>query len=76
MSAAAERHIALCLHSAREARVVHGRAESRERLAVVTFIDEALRQQWSWSRIGEALGVTDTAARRYYQRNRRKIRSV
>lgn len=51
-------------------------ATERHRHATVAFMDEALRQRWSWNRMGEALGISGTGARRYYERNRRRTRTV
>lgn len=51
-------------------------AQRHERTATVTYIDAALAAGWTWERIGEGLGVSGTGARRYYQRNRRRVRSV
>jgi len=50
--------------------------EVAERNATVYFIDAAREAHWSWETIGKSIGITGTAARRFYQRNKRKVRSV
>lgn len=72
MSASAEVMVVTALHMAKDARKRLATAKTTERDAVVRFVDEALQSHWTWDRIGTSLGVTATAARRYYQRNRRK----
>lgn len=74
MSVSAEQALRSSLHEATRQRARLREREREEREATIRFMDEALHNHWSWSKVGEALGVTDTAARRYYQRNRRKVR--
>lgn len=74
MSASAEAALTRAMHDALEAREGARRHLVWERRATIRFMDEALHNHWSWPKIGEALGITDTAARRYYERNRRKVR--
>lgn len=76
MSASAETALNTALHRAVQARTELDKARAVERRSVVAFMDEALYQRTSWEKIGEALGVSGTGARRYYQRNRRQVRSV
>lgn len=76
MSAQAEQALIRALHHARARRDDLTAAQRAERDATVGFIDEALNSRWSWERIGEALGISGTGARRYYSRNRRRVRSV
>lgn len=71
MSASAEAAVTGRLYEARQARQLLSNARTSERDATVTFVDEALLSHWTWERIGTSLGITATAARRYYQRNRR-----
>lgn len=47
-------------------------AQADERLAVVTYVDEALSAGWPWDRIAAELDVSPTAIRRYYDRNKRR----
>lgn len=74
MSAQAETELQTALYTARARRIDLGMAARAEREATVAFIDEALNSRWSWDRIGEALGISGTGARRYYGRNRRRVR--
>lgn len=76
MSAATEMSIRAALEDSLAARGRLQSAQEAERLRTIEFMDEALAAHWGWKGIGRALGVTDTAARRYYERNRRKVRSV
>lgn len=46
-------------------------AQDRERDLTVAFMRRARQEKWSWTRIGVALGVTATAARRHFNRNER-----
>jgi hypothetical protein len=50
--------------------------EAAERNATVYFMDTARESHWSWEKIGRSIGITGTAARRFYERNRRRVRSV
>jgi hypothetical protein len=62
-----------------EAVVARGYAESYERMAreaTIEFMDLALEAHWSWETIGRRLAISGTAARRYYQRNRRKVHAT
>ena len=52
-----------------EARDFAAAAQEAERVAVARFIGEARFADWSWAKIGAALGISDTAARAYYSRN-------
>lgn len=74
MSAQAEQTLMTALYHARARRLDLARVQSEERDATVRFIDEALSSRWSWDRIGTALGISGTGARRYYSRNRRRVR--
>lgn len=76
MSAGAESAVVSRLYAAKARRVDLRVAERREREATIAFMDAALAMRMSWEHIGQALGVSGTAARRYYARNRRKVRSV
>lgn len=58
------------------ARVAKRRAQARERQATVAFVEEALSERWSWERIGRGLGISATAARNYYNRNRYRVTAV
>lgn len=71
MSAGAETVVNHALGNALGYRDTLEVAQGNERLATVTFMDAALANGWNWTRIGGALGITATGARRYYQRNRR-----
>lgn len=75
MSARAESELQTALYHARARRIELEAAVRAEREATVGFVDEALNSGWSWERIGTALGITGTGARRYYARNRRKVRA-
>lgn len=76
MSASAEQTLIELAEAAREARAGLKGSVDAERRATVAFMDEALLARWSWNRIADVLSVSDVAARRYYQRNRQKVRSV
>jgi hypothetical protein len=76
VSIRAERAITAVLDDAVAARRGTVQARERERVAVATFIHEALRQHWTWAKIGEKLDISDTAAKTFYQRNRTKVRSA
>lgn len=74
MSAEAKTTLMLLLAGAQTARAARVTAETHEREAVVKFMDEAMRQHLSWDNVGSMLGISGTAARRYYARNRPRIR--
>jgi hypothetical protein len=57
------------LMSARMRRREREYAQRRERKATVLFMDAALADGWTWGQIGEAVGISAVAARRYYGRN-------
>jgi len=76
MSAAAETELNVALRRAKDFRGALEVAERHERTATVSFMDEARASGWSWERIGIELSISGNAARRYYARNRRKVRSV
>lgn len=75
MTASAEIELQALLHDAKQAREDLQGATDRERYATVTFMDRALALRWSWEAIGQMLGVSGTGARRYYNRNRKRVRS-
>jgi hypothetical protein len=66
---AADGDLNLRLSLAREAREYTAAAQEAERVAVTKFIELARFANWSWQKIGDSLGITDTAARAYYSRN-------
>lgn len=76
MSASAESTLNGSLHRAKAKRIDLAVAERAEREATIAFMDEARASHWGWGGIGTALGISGNAARRYYERNRRKVRSV
>lgn len=73
MSAQDEVDLKFKLDQARLSRLKHESAELIARSHTIRYMREALRQHQSWSEIGEALGITDTGARRYFERNRLKV---
>lgn len=73
MSAAAEQTLFASLADARRYREYLRVAKDAERIATIQFMNEALLQRWAWPRIGDALGISATAARRYYERNKRDV---
>jgi hypothetical protein len=46
----------------------------RERSRIVDYIDAAIKDGWTWQRIGEELGIGASTARDYHDRNKRKVR--
>jgi hypothetical protein len=76
MSAAAETAVNAALKTARDFRGALEVATRHERTATVAFMDEARASGWDWESVGRELGISGNAARRYYARNRRKVRSV
>jgi hypothetical protein len=48
-------------------------AEANARWETVAYIDVALRHHLSWDKIAVPLKVSATAARRYYDRNRKHV---
>lgn len=76
MAASVESEVFSALHAATGARRSLRSAQQNERRAVVMFIDRARAACWSWTRIGEALGISEVAARRYYERNRKNMRGM
>jgi hypothetical protein len=76
MSVDAEFRVRRTLIEALSAKEAVRAAQEHERKRVVMFVDEALASHWSWPQIGRSLGVSATGARRYYERNRRKVRGV
>lgn len=61
---------------ARAARTAAAAARERERVETIAFMEEALHHHWSWERIGKGIGVSATAARNYYNRNRYSVKAV
>jgi hypothetical protein len=62
------------LMDARHKRGAQVIAETNAREATIRFMDSALLALWGWDTIGRELNITATAARRYYNRNRRLMR--
>lgn len=75
MAASVEMTLNSTLHLALTRRQALQRTILSEREATIAFMDAALHSHWSWESIGRALEISGTAARRYYERNRRKVRS-
>ncbi len=71
MSASAEAALMSAGVAACRARAAVAKATAAEREAVVAFVDEAKLSHWTWDQMGSTLGVSPTAVRRYYERNRR-----
>lgn len=57
------------LERARRVRERLQNATCEEREFTIAFMRCARTARWSWRKIGASLGVTETAARRYYGRN-------
>lgn len=76
MTLAGQRRMDELVADAQAKRASLERAQREEREAVVALIREALLCHWSWRKIASCLGVSDTAARRYYERNHMKVRSI
>lgn len=72
MTVESERTAMAASVTARRARSELEAAEVRARDAVIAFVDAALTAGWTWDRIAAELGISSTAVRRYYQRNRRR----
>lgn len=72
MTVESERRAMAASLTARDVRREVRQRQHEERHAVVCFIDAALEAGWVWDRIGKELDITSTAARRYYDRNRRR----
>lgn len=72
MTVEAERRAMAASEPARRARRELAAAEVKARGAVVSFVDAALEAGWTWDRIAGELGISSTAVRRYYRRNRRR----
>jgi len=73
MTASTEQAALTALHLAKASRLIAKASTLAEREATVKFMDAARDDAWRWDRIGRELGVTSTAARRYYERNRGKL---
>jgi hypothetical protein len=73
MTASTETHLHTLQRAAGLARVELRKAKGREVQTTIDFIDEARRAYWSWDDIGRGLGITPTGARRFYERNKRKV---
>jgi hypothetical protein len=57
------------LEKAQQQRMQRQFAAEAERRAVMVFMQMALEHDWTWKQIGDALGISDTGARRYFDRN-------
>lgn len=73
MTASTEQAALKALHIAKAYRGGAENAAAAAVVATVLYIDAARDDAWRWDRIGRELGVTSTAARRYYERNRGKL---
>lgn len=76
MTALAEQAIMSAMQRAKGKKLELDGATEREREATVEYMRLALDAGWSWTRIGQGLGISATGARRYYNRNHRRVRSV
>lgn len=72
MSAGTEQALKGAEALAQTTRMLAEKAEREAMNATIDFMDLAVTARWSWERIGRALGISGTAARRYYDRNRRR----
>lgn len=76
MSAQAEIRLYEALMDAIEARQSLEGARELERRQTWRYMHEARRQHVSWRNIGAALGISDIAAKKYYERNHGKVIST
>lgn len=72
MTVDAERRAMAASETARRARANLAAVERQTRDVVIDFVDDALAAGWTWDRVAGALGISATAIRRYYRRNRRR----
>jgi hypothetical protein len=76
VSTSQQRSVEAALAAALDAYGGIERARELHRLRVTEFMSEARSAGWTWQRIGEALNVTDTGARRFFFRNRKRLAGV
>lgn len=70
MAASLEAEALSSLKAARGARAILTAAQRDHEDAYLRFIRDSLSAGWSFYRIADAIGLSDTAVRRYWQRNR------
>jgi len=72
MAASSEEEAKASLRLAIESRAVLDRAQAEHDRHYLRFLRDARRAEWSWYRIGKALGLSEVAVRRHWQRNRHR----
>lgn len=72
MAASLDEEALVSLGLARLSRDAAAKAQGQAARDHLRFLRDARRAGWSWPRIGKAIGLSEVAVRRYWQRNRHR----